>query len=205
MTFLQDALIKHELANFRLSLERLNAKCEAAGLTLVFDEARSRERSSAGAAHRIEIVNAIRTAKGMKPLDPNGDEISLMKRDVLHFVRYIQTVSDITLMHDNGQVRRASASNDPIQLDASILGELQALFNRKGIELKIDPAKVMGADEEAGSYRVAVADAIDQLRDPTAGGTRPHEVRLSPVYDGREGKQELLQMAQLAIGSLQHN
>lgn len=206
MTFLQDALIEREMANFRLSLARLNQKCQAAGIGLEFDADRAISRSADGGSHRLEIAGAILAAKKLPSLDGKDDTKELLRRDVLHFVRYIQTLSDMSLESDHGAARRPSASNDPMQFDdVAILDGLQILFNKVGVNHQIDLAKAIGTGAEAGAYRVELADKIDALNDPNAGGTRPHEVTFSPVYDDQDGKMELLQMARLAIGSYQRN
>ena len=206
MTFLQDKLIEREMAKFKLSLAHLNEKCKAAGITLEFDPARAVTRNDDGGTHRVEIVSAILAAKKLPPAANNPDAQALLKRDVLHFVRYIQTLADLTLEQDHGQGRRPSASNDPATFDeVDILGGLQTLFNMVGVNHQIDLQKAMASGPEAGAYRVTLADAIDELNDPHAGGTRPHEVALSPVYDDQDGRAELLQLAKLAIGSYQRN
>lgn len=206
MTFLQDKLIEREMAKFTLSLAQLNEKCKAAGLTLEFDPVRAVARNEDGGAHRIEIAKAILAAKKLPPKANDPDTQDLLKRDVLHFVRYIQTLADLTFEQEHGRSRKPSASNDPVIFDeVDILGRLQTLFNTVGVDYKIDLQKVMASGPEAGTYRVSLADAIDELNDPQGGGTRPHEVTLSPVYDDQDGRAELLQMAKLAIGAYQRN
>ncbi len=194
------------MANFRISLQRLNGKCHAAGISLEFDADRAISRTAEGGAHRVEIAGAILAAKGLPPAHQKPETIELLNRDVLHFVRYVQTMSDLTLEQDHGRARKPSASNDPVQFDeVDILGGLQTLFNIVGVDHQIDLKKAMGEGAEAGTYRVQLADAIDELNDPKWGGTRPDEIPFSPVYDDRDGKQELLQMAKLAISSYQRN
>ena len=67
------------------------ARCAQAGVDVSFDF--DKAMSSGGGDHRVEIVNALNFARGMRPIKDHDK--SAFQTDIRRFVNYVNTVMEL--------------------------------------------------------------------------------------------------------------